>query len=79
MFASRLFHSVVIVGAALVAGPVLACSGDDGSPSTGSSTTPSTDTKATSPGPGADADADADADAGIDAGVDADPGWVPTK
>lgn len=77
MFASRLFHSVVIVGAALVAGPVLACSGDDGSPSTRSSTTPSSDTKATSPGPGADADADADA--GIDAGVDADPGWAPTK
>lgn len=77
MFASRLFHSVVIVGAALVAGPVLACSGDDGSPSTRSSTTPSSDTKATSPGPGADADADADA--GIDAGVDADSGWAPTK
>ena len=71
MLGSRLFHTVVIVGAALVAGPMMACSGDDGSPSAGSTTTPSTETKATNPDPGGDA--------GGDAGVDADPGWAPTK
>jgi hypothetical protein len=75
MFASRLFHTVVIIGAALVAGPMMACSGDDGSPSTGSGTTPSTDAKATTPDPAGDAGPDAQPNA--DAGVD--PGWPPTK
>jgi hypothetical protein len=71
MLGSRLFHTVVIVGAALVAGPMMVCSGDDGSPSTGSTTTPSTETNATNPDPSGDA--------GADTGSDADPGWAPTK
>lgn len=72
MLGSRLFHTVVIVGAALVAGSAMGCSSDDGSPSTGTSSTSSTDTKATNPDPSGDA-GPPNADAG------ADPGWAPTK
>lgn len=74
MLGSRLFHTVVIVGAALVAGAGIGCSGDDGPPSTSASSTTGTETTSNDPasdggGPGADS--------GADGGVD--PGWAPTK
>jgi hypothetical protein len=71
MLGSRLFHTVVIVGAALVAGAGIGCSGDDGTPSTSTSSTTGTDT--TSNDPASDGGAAADADSGVD------PGWAPTK
>jgi hypothetical protein len=69
MLGSRLFHTVVIVGAALVAGAGIGCSGDDGTPSTTSSTT-GADTKSTVP---------VDGDAGPNADAGTEPGWAPTK
>jgi hypothetical protein len=80
MLASRLFHSVIIVGAALVAGAGIGCSaggGTAGIPSTGST---GSDTRATDPAPDEDAGAASD-DGGGGPGADAatDPGWAPTK
>ena len=67
MISSRLFHTVIIVGAALALGATVGCSGDDGSPS------PSTDSQTNEPG----ADADGGPN-GADAGTP-DRGWAPTK
>jgi hypothetical protein len=57
MISSRLFHTVIIVGAALALGATVGCSGDDGSPS------PSTDSQTNEP-----VDADGGAEAGTDRG-----------
>lgn len=67
MISSRLFHSVIIVGAALALGATVGCSGDDGSQS------PSTDSRTNEPEPDADGGPSA-AEAGSP-----DTGWAPTK
>lgn len=67
MISSRLFHTVIIVGAALALGATVGCAGDDGSPS------PSTDSQTNEPG----ADADG-GPSGAEAGSP-DRGWAPTK
>jgi hypothetical protein len=63
MLASRLFHTVVIASAALVASTAIACSGEGG----GSSTS---DSQTTEPS----ADGGTDGEAGVP-----DKGWAPTK
>lgn len=67
MISSRLFPTIVIVGAALALGATVGCSGDDGSPS------PSTDRQTNEPGAEADGGPSA-AEAGTP-----DRGWAPTK
>jgi hypothetical protein len=70
MLGSRLFHTVVLVGAALVAGAGIGCSGDDGAPSPSTGSTTGTETSSNDPGSDGGARA---ADSGADAG------WAPTK
>ncbi|HEY8073181.1 MAG TPA: hypothetical protein VIF62_03710 [Labilithrix sp.] len=65
---SRLFSTLVLMGAALAGGAVIACSGDDGSPSTGSASSASTPD-----------DAGSDADAQPDPSASSQPGWPTTK
>lgn len=67
MISSRLFHTVIIVGAALALGATVGCGGDDGSPS------PSTDSQTNEPGAAADGGPN-EAEAGTP-----DRGWAPTK
>ena len=82
MLASRLFHSVIIVGAALVAGAAIGCSAGDGVPNPTPTSTTGSDTRSTDPTPGDDAGgaANGDDDAAVpDTDAGTDPGWHPTK
>lgn len=76
MLGSRLFHTVVIVGASLVAGAGIGCSGDDGAPTTIASSSTGTDPRSTDPAPDG-GDPDGGSNPSADAGKD--PGWAPTK
>lgn len=80
MLGSRLFHSVIIVGAALAAGAGIGCSAGDGAPSPAPTSTTGSDTRSTDPASDADGGAATDADAGrLDSDAGTDPGWHPTK
>jgi hypothetical protein len=74
MASTRLFHTLVLSGAALVSMSLLACAGGDGSVDP----TDSAQTGQTGE-PGEPADTDAGPDATPDASEKKDTGWAPTK
>ena len=79
MLASRLFHSVIIVGAALVAGAGIGCGAGDGAPDPTPTTTTGSDTRSTEPAPGDDGGAASNDPPVADSDAGTDPGWHPTK
>ncbi len=82
MASSRLFHSVIIVGAALVGGAGIGCSAGDGAPNPSPTSTTGSDTRSNDPAPDGYGDAGGAANddaAPLDNDAGTDPGWHPTK
>lgn len=63
---SRLFHTIVVLGAALIAGAAIGCSGDEGGPATDGPTNQSSSSSSPDGGPEVEGGA-------------REPGWAPTK